>query len=251
MELTDLRKIGLTEGEIKLYSALLDLGESTRTELAKESGISPSKIYDVANRLLEKGLISSIKKNNIIHFAAASPDKIKDFIKKKEEDLEKESSIVDDIFPLLLSKYKKTDAETDIEVFYGWEGMKTCFDHIIMTLGKNEFNYILGASKGYSSDKADIFFNKYYQKKKKKGFGTKIIFNENLRTNKQRTFIFKKSPNQMRFLRQETFTEINLYKDIVLIIMLLKKPTIIRIKNKEAALSFKTYFDSLWKIAKK
>ena len=57
MELTELKTIGLTEGEIKLYNALLELGESTRTELSKKSGISPSKIYDVANRLLEKGII--------------------------------------------------------------------------------------------------------------------------------------------------------------------------------------------------
>ena len=63
MDLTDLKRIGLTEGEIKIYNALLELGETTRTELAKKSGISPSKIYDVANRLLEKGIISSVKKN--------------------------------------------------------------------------------------------------------------------------------------------------------------------------------------------
>jgi sugar-specific transcriptional regulator TrmB len=62
MELQDLKKIGLTHGEIKIYEALLDLGECTRTILAKKSGISPSKIYDVANRLIEKGIISSVKK---------------------------------------------------------------------------------------------------------------------------------------------------------------------------------------------
>lgn len=46
----ELKQIGLTQGEIKIYKALLDIGETTRTELAKKSGISPSKVYDVANR---------------------------------------------------------------------------------------------------------------------------------------------------------------------------------------------------------
>jgi HTH-type transcriptional regulator, sugar sensing transcriptional regulator len=250
MELQDLKKIGLTEGEIKVYSALLDLGESTRTELSKKSSISPSKIYDVANRLLEKGIISSVKKNNIIHFSAANPEKIKDFIKQKEEGIEKEKSLVDEVLPLLLSKYQKTEAQTDIEVFYGWEGMKTAFDDIVKTLNKGESNYIFGASKGHNSEQADIFFNQYYHKKKEKGFETKVIFNEEVRENKERTSIFYKKPNEIRFLHQDTFTEINLYKNTVLIIMLLKKPIVIKVKNKEAADSFKKFFDSLWKIAK-
>ena len=80
MDVSDLKKIGLTEGEIRIYDALLELGETTRTLLAKKSGISPSKIYDVANRLLEKGIISSVKKQGIIHFSAADPDRLKDFL---------------------------------------------------------------------------------------------------------------------------------------------------------------------------
>ena len=73
MNIQDLSKIGLTEGEIKIYDALLELGETTRTRLAKKSGISPSKIYDVINRLVEKGIVSVVKKQGVLHFSAASP----------------------------------------------------------------------------------------------------------------------------------------------------------------------------------
>ncbi|MBW3013230.1 helix-turn-helix domain-containing protein [Candidatus Woesearchaeota archaeon] len=250
MELSDLKKIGLTEGEIKLYSALLDLGESTRTELAKKSGISPSKIYDVANRLLEKGIIASVKKNGVIHFSAADPERIKDFIQSKEQEIEKEKKLVDEMLPILLAKYSKTKEETDVEVFYGWEGMKTIFDNKVKEMDKGESEYIFGASKGYDSKQADIFFSQYYLKKKKKGFGSKIIFNEDVRKNTKRTSIFREKPNEMRFLHQDTFTEINLYKNTVLIIMLLKQPIVIRVKNNEAAVSFKKFFDTLWNMAK-
>ena len=84
MDLTDLKRIGLTSGEIKIYTALLELGETTRTQLAKKSGISPSKIYDVANRLLEKGIISAVKKNKVIHFSAANPERLNDFLELKD-----------------------------------------------------------------------------------------------------------------------------------------------------------------------
>ena len=251
MQLTDLKKIGLTEGEIKVYQALLELGETTRTQLAKKSGISPSKIYDVANRLLEKGIISSVRKNNVIHFSPADPERIKDFLKQKEEELEQEKEIVNQLLPTLLLKYQENLDDTNIEVFQGWEGMKTCFNDIIKTLKKGEFNYIFGASKGHNSKQADIFFSKYYREKERKGFGTKIIFNENVKGNKKRTEIFYKKPNEIRFLHQDTFTEINLYKNTVLFIMLLQKPVVIRVKSEEAAKSFKKFFDTMWESAKK
>lgn len=251
MDITDLKKLGFTEGEVKIYDALLELGETTRTELAKKSGISPSKIYDVANRLLEKGIISSVKKNGTIHFGAADPERLKDFLDRKEKEIEKEKELVDEMLPLLLAKYTKTEEETDVEVFYGWEGMKTAFNDIVKRLEKGDFNYIFGASKGYNTKQADIFFSQYYLKKRKKGFGTKIIFNEDIKENEQRLSIFREEPNEIKFLHQDTFTEIILYKDRVLITMLLKNPLVIRITSQEAADSFKKFFDSMWKIAKK
>jgi len=251
MEITDLKKIGLTEGEIRIYDALLELGESTRTEIAKKSGISPSKIYDVANRLLEKGIISSVKKNGVLHFSAANPERINDFLELKEKEIWKEKDIVGQILPSLLLKYQKTKDETDVEVFYGWEGMKTVFDDIIKTLNKEDTNYIFGASQGKNPKQADLFFSQYYKKVQEKGFTVKIIFNENVRENQQRTnYYINKPPHEVRFLHQDTFSEINLYKDTVLFIMLLKRPIIIRVRNKEATDSFHKFFDTMWKEAK-
>tara|TARA_Y100000310_G_C20666683_1_gene807919 strand:- start:1626 stop:2243 length:618 start_codon:yes stop_codon:yes gene_type:complete len=203
----------------------------------------------VANRLLEKGIISSVKKNGVIHFSAADPEKLKDFLQQKELEIVKEKKLVDQLLPSLLAKYQKTEIDTDVEVFYGWEGMKTIFNDLVKKLNPGDCNYIFGASKGHNSKQADIFFSQYYRKKRKKGFATKIIFNEEMKSNKKRTAIFQEKPNQMRFLHQDTFTEINLYHNTVLLIMLLKQPIVIRVKNKEAAASFKRFFDSLWRIA--
>lgn len=251
MNLEELKKVGLTQGEIKLYSTLIDLGESTRKELVKKSGISPSKIYDVANRLIEKGIISSIKKDGLTHFSAANPQRIKDYVENKKQEIEKERELIDDMLPELISRYNKTEEQTDVEVFYGWEGMKTAYDDIIDSMGKDDVNYVFGASQGFDSEQANRFYNQYHIKKKKKGYATKIIFNEDVRENKERMKLLNEYPNEIRFLYNNTFTEINLYKHKVLIIFLLKKPMVIRIKNQEAANSFKTFFDSLWKYAKK
>lgn len=250
MEFKELKEIGLTEGEIKVYEALLDLGESTKTKIAERSNVSPSKIYDVLHRLKEKGLVSMVKKQGIAHFSAANPELIRDYLQQKQEKIKHEQKLADQLIPTLLLKYQKTEQDADVEVFYGWKGMKTCFDDIVKTLEKGDTNYIFGASTGHDSQQADIFFQQYYPKKKNKGFATKIIFNENVRSNKTRTKPFLEKPNQMRFLHHDTFTEINLYKNTVLFIMLFKKPIIIRIKSKEAADSFRKFFETMWGLAK-
>jgi len=251
MDLTDLKRIGLTEGEIRVYDALLELGETTRTALAKKSGISPSKIYDVANRLLEKGIISTVKKQSVLHFSAADPERLRDFLAHKEEELQQEKSSVDKLLPMLLLKYRQTMEQVDVEVFYGWEGMKTVFNGIANALSKGDENYIFGASMGQSSGQADRFFSAYYQQVEQKGYSIKIIFNENVRKNFERTaYLTQSKRHDVRYLHQDTFTELNVYKNTVLFIMLFQKPIIIRIQSKEAADSFRKFFATLWQQAK-
>ena len=87
MELKILKDIGLTDGEIKAYLALLELGKSTVGKIIEKSRVSPSKIYDVLNRLIEKGLISYIIEGKVKHFKAAPPKNVLNYIERKEEDL--------------------------------------------------------------------------------------------------------------------------------------------------------------------
>ncbi|MFH1849847.1 MAG: helix-turn-helix domain-containing protein [archaeon] len=250
MDIKDLKKIGLTEGEIRLYDALLELGETTRTGLAKKSGVSPSKIYDVANRLLEKGIISSVKKQGVIHFSAANPERIKDYIESKEKEIRNEHQIVEQILPSLLLKYNKTEEETDIEVFYGWEGMKTVFYDIAKVMSKGDVKYVFGASKGKSPEQMNLFLSSYMKEVNKKGYKIKIIFNENVRGYKKRTDLWVKHPlHEVKYLHQDTFTEFLLYKRVSILLMLLRRPILIRIRNDEAYDSLLKFFSTMWEQA--
>ncbi|MBS3106546.1 helix-turn-helix domain-containing protein [Candidatus Woesearchaeota archaeon] len=252
MALAELKSIGLTDGEIKIYEALLELGETTRTQLAKKSGVSPSKIYDVANRLIEKGIISSVKKSGTLHFSAADPKRLLDFVSQKEGEILLEKKKVEELLPQLLLKHKTTEEKTDVEVFYGWEGMQTCFGDLSDASGKGDTIYTFGVYLGEDVPVADRFWQKMYQRWDAKGFKVKIIFNESARGHRAQTEYFEKGRrHEIRYQEQETFMEVDLYKDTVLFVMILKRPMIIRVKSKEAALSFKTYFETMWKSAKK
>ncbi len=250
MNLTSLQQIGLTEGEIKVYEALLELGEATKTALAKKSGIAPSNIYDVTNRLLEKGIISKVEKNGVAHFSAANPKRLLDFLDQKQQAVVEERDFVTQLLPTLLLKFSEQKIETKIEVFTGWTGLRTIFEDLLEECRKGDTNYIFGASKGENEKQADQFFLRYSKKRAEKGIKTKIIFNEELRKHKERISYFLSSPQyETRFLFQTTPTEIMLYKDKTCIIILTKEPLVIRIASKEVHTSFLQYFESMWKMA--
>jgi sugar-specific transcriptional regulator TrmB len=252
MEISDLGKIGMSRGEIKIYTALIDIGEAKRSEISKKSGITPSKVYDICNRLIEKGIVSSVKKQGILHFSAANPNRLRDFINQKKEEIEGEEKIIENILPILLSKYKQIEEQADIDVYYGWDGLKTVFIDLENSMSKNDVSLVFGASIGKNPKQADIFFINHQKRVDKRGYKVKIIFNQDMKARKERHEYYDKSKfHEIRYLHQTTFTETYIYKDSVLLLMLLEKPIAIKIKSKEAVDSFTKFFETMWKQAKR
>lgn len=251
MQLDDLRHIGLTEGEIRVYKALLELGECTKTSLGKTSGVSPSNIYDITNRLLEKGLVSKVEKDGVSHFSPANPKRILDFLEGKHHEIEKEKELVQSMLPLLLSTFQKTKERVNVEVFQGWKGMATVFKDLLEECSAKDRCAVFGASRGEDTPRADRFFLKYSQLRAQKGITTWIIFNKEMRNCRQRIEFFLTSKKyKVRFLPQITATEIMIYKNRTCILILVSDPIAIRITNQEVSHSFKQYFDVLWKEAR-
>ena len=61
MNLEILKKIGLSEGEIKVYNALLEIGATSINNIHEKIGIDRRNIYDILNKLIERGLISYVE----------------------------------------------------------------------------------------------------------------------------------------------------------------------------------------------
>lgn len=249
----ELREIGLTKGEINVYMSLLELGETTKTALAKASGVSPSNIYDITNRLLEKGIISKVEKNGIAHFSAANPQHLLNFLDERERKINEERKTVNNILPQLLTKFNQTKDKVNVEVFNGWNGLKTVFDDLIEECKRGEDNFIFGASKGdlETQEKADLFFPKYSKLRAKKGINTYIIYNAELKNSERISELTKFKNFKAKFLDQTTPAEIMLYRNRACVIILTNEPLVIRITGQEVFDSFKQQFDLLWSIAKK
>lgn len=251
--ISSLRKIGLTDGEVRVYTALLDLGPSSSGPIVKESGISSSKVYPILDRLIAKGLASYISKGRRRVFQTTSPNKILELLEKRKQEIEEQKAEIRDIIPNLVKRQKSLVQKHEATVYEGYKGVKTYYKGLLNDLKKGDERLVFGARSGYPVAKgAQYFFQAYHRDWAKKGLRTKIIFNKDLKGSKS-TKYFEQSPRtQVRYLPQVTLSSMGIQKDTVDLLVWTKETQLVFvIKSKEVARTFREYFDILWKMAKK
>ena len=245
-----LEKIGLTENEAKVYVALLDLGESSIGGIIKEAGVASSKVYELLNKLMEKGLISTHIEANIKYFKAVDPRRIKDYVGLKINELKDDEKSLNEVLPSLISKFESKKKEIEVELFQGYKGIKTVFYNMIRELGKgNEFLVIGGGDSPSANENTKLFFEQIHKKRAEKGIIQRIIFSEARRKSYSLMRTFKHTI--ARFLPYGSPSTLNIYDDTTILLVMSPSPAAIRIKDKQITDSYKQYFERMWKIAKK
>ena len=86
-EINILTEIGLTKGQAKVYLALISLGQSSTGQIVKEAKVARSKVYEMLDKLIEKGLVNYVIKENTKYFDASNPSQISKYLKEKKLEL--------------------------------------------------------------------------------------------------------------------------------------------------------------------
>lgn len=239
MNIEYLEELGLTKAEAKIYLALLELGSSQAGKITEKTGIHRRTVYDAIERLVEKGLVSYIRQNNINYYEAVDPAELLEILKEKKDHIE-------EILPQLNLLHKTSKEKQETTFFRGKLGLKSIFNHQI-EVGKEIL--IFGASIN-APDILKAYFPRYDRERKNRKINVKIVFDESVKNN---SYIKSIPLAEIRFIPKEYSSPaaINVYGDFVAIILWSQEPIAILIKNKEIAKGYKNYFSLLWDIAKK
>jgi len=249
METKILEKIGLTEGESRVYLALLRLGTSTIGKIIKEASVSNSKVYDILDRLSKKGLVGTVIINNRKNFEAKDPSRLKEFVESKEREIKEEKRDIEDLMPKLQQIRKYAEPIQEAEILQGTKGIKTYTEMILNKLQEGDTFYILGAPKE-ANELLGAYFQDWHERRVKKKVHCKILYNQDAKKWAQRR---KKTPlTEVRFLPEKikTPTLVDIGKDHVATILFGERPLCVVIKNKKIYESYLSYFELLWKISK-
>lgn len=120
----ELREFGLTENEITLYISLIKTGIATANRLSAITGVKRSTTYDTLNMLISKGLVSQIKKDDVLYFEAADPEKMLRVLDDKKERIQK-------IIPTLNGFKDSTSEKSGVSFYEGKKGVLTILNDVL------------------------------------------------------------------------------------------------------------------------
>ncbi|MEI7961158.1 MAG: helix-turn-helix domain-containing protein [archaeon] len=249
MDLTTLKEIGLTDGEVKVYLSLLKLGLTKTGQLANNAGVSSSKVYKILARLEKKGLVSHTIKEGVTNYRALEPKRILDYIDEEKSILDEKRSVVEAMLPNLIKQMRPVEG-TQATLYTGFKAITNFFRNILDELGAGDVYYVIGANYPKELPELMPFFYKYHQLRAQKKIKVMMLANNDIGKNIVPTTW---QVSEIRFLPNYLMTNMQIlfYKHKTLLIVWSADPVAFLIESEDISKSFKKYFDAFWKVAKK
>lgn len=230
-----LERVGLSKGEAEVYITLLKLGVSLVSKISQEAGLHRTNIYDTLEKLREKGLVSYVIKENRKYFSASNPNKLLDYIKDGEAEVKK-------VLPELKSLTSIPRSESIVEVFKGKEGLKTVLKDIL----KEKKDYAVFEEEGHIEKVLPTFYPQFNKQMNKEKIKVKVLAKYTKKIAKRSLMEIRTLPT---FLSFPSATAV--YGNKVAIFVWDEPYHAILIKSRQVADGYKSFFNQLWKIAKK
>ncbi len=247
--LTELKQIGLSDKEAKVYFAALELGSGTIQQIAQRAGINRITGHVIVENFLKRGLMSFVEKNNRRFFSVSSPDILLRSLRRELSEIENREETLLDILPKLNSFFESNGSKPKVRFYEGFEGLKVVREDLLRSQAK--------VARGFVS-LDDLFKmfpeheSEYTTRRVKRGIKSKVLYTTKFG---QRADANDESKlREARFLPQEKFplaSEITIYGDKVAIIPLLGKPVGVVIENEAIASTMKAIFELAWQGAEK
>jgi sugar-specific transcriptional regulator TrmB len=234
----ELQELGLSDKEASVYVALLAVDNDSVLDLAKRTGINRTTIYPVLDSLLQKGLVSEIKVDKKIRFAAESPERLITFVERQKVVFEEKAGRVRDFVPRLKTVQRESGEKPLVKIYEGKEGAMSAVEEIYSANPEDGTSFSI-----YSKDLLDEMFS---ESERKKYFKIRKDVKK-LRSKSVYTFTSGElGPNSMServrldHTKYPLLCDINIIGDETRISNLKSKPTTIFIKNKDLAVTLKS-----------
>lgn len=125
MQLSKLRKLGLSENEAKVYLACLEVGHGSVQQIAEHAELPKSTVADVSKKMLKNGLLGIYMKKKRRQFVAASPHVLQEKISKAQE-------LFTQTLPELLALYGGgTSVKPAVRLYEGRAGLGVILSEIL------------------------------------------------------------------------------------------------------------------------
>src|SRR5665213_1385997 len=110
-----LKNFGLSQKEIAVYLALIELGPSSVRDISAKSKINRGTSYDILKSLISIGIVSYYNKESKQYFMAEPPEKLLGAIDQKKEDLDEVRKNLEISLPLIKTLFEKQGGKPSVK----------------------------------------------------------------------------------------------------------------------------------------
>lgn len=235
--------LGLSPNEAKIYETLIEKGESGISEIAVHAKIHRRNAYDAIERLIDKGLCFQIFSASENRYNAVDPDKLKELLAERQEELEKK-------LPELKKKFSHREASSEVYIYRGIEGQKNIWRDVLR-VGKESF--FIGARGGWFDPRLDAARTGFFTSAQKANIKFIQLFDHDVR--KRERNIAQEFPNlEYRFLPEKyaTSSAVHVFGEYVITYSgnqwqkLADDITFFIIRDQNLADSYRSWFWYMW-----
>ncbi|MFZ2193876.1 MAG: helix-turn-helix domain-containing protein [Candidatus Moraniibacteriota bacterium] len=241
----ELKQLGLTNNEIKVYKTLLEVGEVTVGPIIERLKIHRQVIYDALKGLIEKNMVIGVVKGRRNHYKISNPDNIFDNIKTKEQ-------IAKNLIKEINQKLGGQTNRQEIKIYEGAQAYRELILRNDEKMPANSEIYILACLAEEHTKMLEVggILEKSNKLRQDKNIKSKLLFSEAYR---KEAINLKRINRECRFLRQEHTTPISIqiWHNCVTLISFGKEIFAIQMDSQDIHDAYLSYFKLLWKIAKK
>ena len=240
MNLTSLK---LSQIEETIFKIILFHKEIIVKRIVELSNHDKKVIYENLEKLQRKGLITSVIKDRKRHYSFSGIEQIKSLIQEDEriftERKKQSQQLISDIKQL----QPKVNEISQTELLLGKQSIRQFFQSII---NKKESYSVIGVPIESEQILGNVFWENFHLKQKEQKIKARLIFNPSLHSWKPNNTNLK-----IKYLDVEPLTETIIFEDKIAIIIWTQDPSATIIRSKTVAKSYASFFELLWKQAKK
>lgn len=244
-----LTRLGFSEKESLVYLALLELGKSTVSRIARRARINRTTAYDIITELEHRGLavkaVSAKTKKQL--YAPEPPEKLILYLERREKEWRQGISEAQTLMGELKFLAQKQPGPPRLKLFEGKAGIKELYETSLTA--KEEIRSFNSVESLEQFDKS--YAREYFQRRAAKNIFIKAIVNDGPLSHE-----YKKRDNrekrEIRIVPQDKMDigpEIYFYDNSVSIFSL-KENFGVMIESREITEAFKKLYDLAWERAK-
>jgi len=246
-----LEGIGLTQGEIKVYFALLELGPSTTGEIVKRAKVSRSKVYEMLDRLMGRGLASFVIRENTKYFESADPENVLHYIRRERNLLEGKEKELRKILPVLKERQHSAKIPQTATVYEGIKGIKTIYSDVIYKLKKGEEYYAIAAEPEAVQNKEFMtFIMNFHRRREQRGVKVKLLAHMKIKDIISKTVATTKLI-KIQYFNKNMPSAILIYDNNVATYVWSTNPSGVVIRSPVIAERYKRFFEEIWSLSER